>query len=35
MSEKVKFKYKNFLIENVLKLKSDKSEEEVVAKLNL
>jgi NADH:ubiquinone oxidoreductase subunit F (NADH-binding) len=35
MSEKVNFKYKNFLIENVLKLKSDKSEKEVVAKLNL
>ena len=35
MSEKVNFKYKNFLIENVLKLKSDKLEKEVVAKLNL
>ncbi|MCD4833788.1 MAG: 4Fe-4S binding protein [Bacteroidales bacterium] len=35
MSEKANFKYKDFLIENVLKLKSDKSEEEVVAKLNL
>ena len=35
MSEKVNFKYKDFLIENVLKFKSDKSEEEVVAQLNL
>ncbi len=35
MSEKANFKYKDFLIENVLKLKSEKSEEEVVAQLNL
>ncbi len=35
MSEKANFKYKDFLIENILKLKSDKSEEEVVAQLNL
>lgn len=35
MSEKVNFKYKDFLIENVLKFKSDKSEEEAVAQLNL
>ncbi len=35
MSEKVNFKYKDFLIENVLKLKSDKPEKEVVAQLNL